>query len=262
MKAKILVLISILALVSCKKEKETIAGPQGPQGTQGPAGASTVPTGTISGFVVHQNLNGYNYQSNSGVVVTIKGTGLKGTSDDKGNFKITGVPTGVYTLEYKHSNTNTWPQQNINFAGNGTYYVPSFNIIDAPTWTLSNVSVDNTSYYAGGYTLVNVTVTPNAGANNFIVIFGKTASLDNFEPDTYDYSFQGYINTNSYPYSSGSLSINSQGFYPSGTKYYVKVYPLASIYGNYSTYIDMETRKTVYATTGVAFPQVFELTMP
>lgn len=72
------------------------AGPPGEPGEAGAPGEAGVSVGDITGVVVDRDLPGPAYLA--GVKVTTSPLGLTATTDASGAFKLTGVPTGIYSL--------------------------------------------------------------------------------------------------------------------------------------------------------------------
>ncbi|MBL7932728.1 MAG: carboxypeptidase-like regulatory domain-containing protein [Bacteroidia bacterium] len=252
---------AILVFVSCKKAP---AGSQGPTGPQGPDGnLVSAPNGVITGSVTQFDEYGVIISTGlNTVTVSIKGTTISTITDTKGTYTLNSVPAGIYVLEFRGQKTQTYKNTQVSFPGNGIMYLEE-KIYNKPTWTFSNAYVRDTTVSGTHYIRVSASLPPASGTTirTLLVLFSKNNSIDNTDPNSYDFLVTNsnvafYIAYNHLNPSDNTY--NSPG-YSSGTLYYAKVYAITSLS---AYYIDAATNQQVYYSVSDQAPVSFTLTMP
>ncbi len=153
-----IVILSILFAAACE-------GPAGTNGAQGPPGAAAIDKGSIAGTV--KDLDNL---ALTGVMVTTVPPSSMATTDAQGNFTLSGVPIGSYSVVATFPGYTTYTLTGIGVAGGGTTNVRIALTIDpgAPS-VISGVVTDSKNGPVGGATVsvqgqTSTTVTDAAGA--------------------------------------------------------------------------------------------------
>ena len=102
----LLLLLSSLVLVAC--ESDPIA-----------------PAGDISGYASLRDERGERLADHSGMRVQLRGTNLSALTDTSGYFTISGVPAGIYDLDYSKPGFASNQFRAFQFVGGGTAYLSS-----------------------------------------------------------------------------------------------------------------------------------------
>jgi hypothetical protein len=116
-------------LLGCKGP----AGPAGPKGETGPAGPEGSSTGTISGKIT----DAAGAAIEGATVVTLPATSSV-TTDASGNYEITDVPIGIYTVKASKSGYNANSQSNVSVAADQTATV-NLTLATAAPFALAKV---------------------------------------------------------------------------------------------------------------------------
>lgn len=233
----------VVLFFSCKKSKTT-------ENT-----ANSTPTGSITGKVTQLDQYGI-VSSNSlnNVTVSLIGTNISTISDASGNYTLSNVPAGMYTLKTEKPGCRPYQIQQINFPGNGTMYKDTYTF-DIPTFSFNSAYIKDSMQFSIRKLFININLNPINKEVGYFIIASKTGVPDINDASTFTTPFIPMSilpNTSNYNY-----------FYPpiteSGT-YYLKVYPYVLNKGsNYPQYFDYNSNKYVYVGQGNPIPQTYTL---
>jgi hypothetical protein len=247
MKKTILVIFCLTALAACKKEK--VEGPEGPAGTNG----TGIP-GTITGKVTQYDQSGATYTTGlNTTTVEIQGSNYTTTTDVNGNYTLTNVMPGTYNISYIKIGCGFWQQQQITFAGNGTYY-SNGSVLEKATYTFNNATIKDSLVFSNHKIYFTVNLASSINTKGGLVISGTNSNPDITDPTSYKNvnSFSIPPNTSTFQFLLGTAF--------TGTTYY-KIYP----YPNApfaSSYYDLPLNKPIYTAYGTPLPTTYSITIP
>jgi hypothetical protein len=244
--------------------------------------ASTVPpvsTGQIIGTLQLEEMDCSASASYDGVNVQILGTGIGAVSDSAGNFTLTGVPAGYYSISFSKPDFSEYVVSQIEFVGSGTLLLNNISNTSANTLTLARIRNWKTTlgiptitkYYTGydteftfGFSSTSSHELDSAGVDHFSVygvglysFVGKNSNISYQDSNSYFSVSDGSNNggASSWPYM-GSEKVNS------GDTVYMIVYSASCVSGpdEYYDYIS-NTWKTIF--TGLGPPSnVIQFVLP
>jgi Carboxypeptidase regulatory-like domain len=241
----------------------------GCKGDTGPAGPSQ--TGSITGFVTLINSDGSLPANRSGVVVSIQGTSLSTMTDSLGQWTISNVTTGTYTIAATKPNYGMTEQQGVQFlGGSNPLYLGNINGSINGYMTLAqppNFTVAFDSLKIAGDSELNIWFSMSGQllppANEFLIAIGNDSNVNGSDPQKYLYSNVGQFGEGE----NGFVPINASDLYyagfKSGATAYLVAYPLEFFgFGEYySMYYDIPSGRYVYTSLG-APTKVIRITIP
>ena len=203
----ILILLLSLGLTSCSNSEDSIIEPL-----------------TSANIIGSVNLydEGTSQIDNSGMTITLEGTSISTTTNMQGNFTLTNVPFGTYTIIYEKAGFGIFKKFNIEHTNTGTSTIitatPSLGQLS--TTEITNLTVtSNTNNIT-----VSVTTNPagNSGNRRYIRYFlSENANVSNLN---YNFYSQGLISQIS-PY---EITLSQEDLldagYLSGQTVHIKVY--------------------------------------
>ncbi len=242
----------------------------GCKGDTGPAGPGL--SGSITGVVQLFNSDGSQPIDRSGVTVSIPGTSFSTTTDSLGQWTISNLTSGSYTITETKPGYGMSEQQDVQLVSGtvvvvgtiGRNIVVSEDIIMAqpPDFTVSVDSIPSTSD-----STFNVWFTSsglNSSGNYFLIAIGNDSYVNATQPNSYIYTNNGFINTGN---NHGEAIIYASDLeyagFKSGMTAYLVVYPLGHYYAGpmYSSYYDIAAGRTIYTSLGTS-SKVFKVTIP
>jgi hypothetical protein len=221
---------------------------------------SSLPTGTIMGFVTIMPNSPYEIKDHSNVDVIFENTNFSTTTDSIGKWLITDIPQGTYDIKFSKEGFGAYKRQGFQFVGNGTTSAGYSYLRKSPTFSIIDVSNSTTAeQIIITFSITDTVVNPQS--TQFVRYFiGETP---NVEANTLFYIFQDieYIPSDQF---SAKLSIHKSDFdyygFQSGEKAYMKIYPESS--GFTIAYRDIYTGATIYPALGLNSSDVFEIVVP
>ncbi|GGZ68365.1 carboxypeptidase-like regulatory domain-containing protein [Algibacter mikhailovii] len=221
-----LCLILLIGFTSCSKDDNN--------------NSETVTKANIIGSV---NLfdEGVTQIDNSNMIVSIEGTGFSATTDGSGDFKLTDVPFGTYTLVFEKAGYGTYKKFDIEHKNTGSSTVinnPSLGLMS--TTAITNLTINSNSSFP--VILTSIT-NPEASTVNpkYIRYFLSTdASVSDENYENAIETLQANNTPNNFNLS--QAAIDALG-YASGTRVYAKCYG-ESFWGN--NYADPNLARDVF----------------
>ncbi len=181
--------------------------------------------GTLQGYIVLNDTNGYRYSDRSGVQVSIDSTSYSTITDSLGWWQIANVQPGTYDISVTKSGFGYSKVKEFQFVGDGEVTLPYIHLANPPTFPLQIYSVEITTskinvdvkalsidYSAKGALLVVSTDSITSPTNNSNMIVSHYR-LISFDP----------VNQTKLPIRVDHL--NERGF-RSGEKVFVRAYGL------------------------------------
>lgn len=169
MKKLIYVSLCVLALSNCTKKNTTTI-------VESPA------TGTISGNTEQYNQYGELLKTGlNNVTVTLDNDPASTTTDEYGNYTLSGIKPGVYSISFSKPGCTTYKLQQVTFPGNGTLYKNGF-AIENPTYTLLNASITlDTTHTQNSNQVITIkgNITPSTKPVNVTVFISTNPDLTN-----------------------------------------------------------------------------------
>jgi hypothetical protein len=241
-------------LISCKKEKDS------PEPEPSPVAPVVEAEGSIIGKVILYDAFGSKLDSSAGTsTVAIEEIGKTVSTDIKGNFTLTAIKAGTYTIVYSKTNFGTFKAQGIVYkVGDKGNYDAELAML--PAFTLNSVSVIDTTWFAtptaGLYYRAYSTETNIATAA--VAIISNTSNLSIAKPESYLYDMPvspllkatDYSRFVSYSFLKDNYDISK------GTVLYIKIYPVAA---RAAFYNDLKLKRPVYTAYGTSFAQTFTI---
>ena len=200
-------LILLIGFTSCSKDKDPTPEP--------------ITKANIIGSV---NLydEGVTQIDNSNMMVKVEGTGISAATDADGDFTLSDVPFGTYTLIYEKSGYGTFKKFDIEHANTGSSTI----IIENPSLGESSTTqvTDLTVNVNGNDVLVSI-ITDPAGSNGNTRYIRYFLSADaNVSNENYTFYSQGLISQiNPYEITLSQSDLTNAGF-SSGQTVHVKAY--------------------------------------
>ena len=232
--------LSFLVLFSCKDDNLV----------------STLPTGTIVGFVYLNENTPYKVNDHSNISVVFENTNFATLTDSLGKWQMNNVPQGIYDIKFSKAEFCTFKKQGFQFVGDGTTSAGNVYLRKLPTFSVFNVSDSM------GVDRVVVTFSmSDSGLNQYVRYFiGKTT---NVEANTPFYTFEDivYVPTGKTTFSFSVFKSDFDYFgLKSGEKVYMKIYPANA--GFPISYQDIYTGVRVFPTLGENSSDVIEIIVP
>lgn len=227
----------ILLLSSCKKK-----------GT-----STSETTGNISGKVTQYNQYGETMTNDlNNVVVRLDNDAVASLTDNGGNYTLSGVRPGIYTIYFSKPGCGVYKIQQVNFPGNGTLYNKNAELVETPTFNFRSASFTFTpsSDRPEASITINIKLDPQLRDVRAYVVVGKTASLDitNHRSEAEALYFVIPANTSDF---TATLRYSHPNY--KASELYAKVYTYA---GRSVTYQDISTKSIVLFGHGQALPAV------
>ena len=204
---------------------------------------STSLSGDIIGYGRLFDLNGVHSGSDSGISVSIEGTGLKTTSVRDGRWVLSNVPAGIYTLSFSYPGYGTYNYVGFQFVGGGQLYFGTQSIYQTPLFTVINLAsktgtaITLTGTLSGKF--------PN-GTRNVRFFVGTSAAVSS-DPSQYLYSLSTAVSSTSTSFSV-SISPDDPALTKAGVVSGQTIYFIAYAEGYISTtYLDLATGRSYFA---------------
>ena len=246
----VFLLFLLIAAWSCKKSTTT---------NTVVVNSNTSP-GYISGVVLQYDQFGVQATQNlNGVTVSVEGQTYTTVTDTAGRYTLSGVQPGTYNVLFGKAGYGLWQQQQVSFAGNGTYFINGY-VYQKPNYNFSTVVLKDTAIPKGSQRGIwFFTSLPSAPqARGFLIISSKNNALDLNKPLSYDKlsTFNVPANTSTYNL---LLEYNSPQTTPVTTYYRIYPYPYGTSGTNYYNYA---YSKALYPNAGPPVNQIFSATTP
>lgn len=222
---KLLAIIALTASIySCKKEVEY-------SGLTGELKGTTTLYGGGSAIADY-----------SGITVTVEGSSpkLQATTNEKGEFDIKGLKTGIYDIVFTKGGYATYKAVSYQFIGGNTPSYASAILAKLPDVKILDVKVDTVSYDHLYYTIyVNGTLSA-----------AQSVSLQYYISDSPDVSYTNYqASSVDFCYNSKNIWFRMDNTFlakfPQGKQLYIRFYPAISTSSTFS-YIDIATGLRIY----------------
>ncbi len=177
---KIVVILSVIVLFSCKKDNESHLGhTQAPLAPTGP--------GSFTGKVTQYDQYGViDVPPLNNVTVSIAATSYSTTTDVNGNYTLTSIPGGSYDLLFSRAGCGTWKILQAFVVPLQTRVLNGYSV-EIPTYSFSTISLKDTSLIPGvpPRLWVEGTLTPVNKSTGIIVIYNETGSPDISIPSSF-----------------------------------------------------------------------------
>ena len=233
MKSQIFLIIVSIMIVSCKKEYPT-----------------QVQMGNLVGFVTLYDENDNLILNKSGVNITVNGSSTyKDTTDNNGRFEIDNIPSGIYNIIYSKQGFSETKTIGMQFAGGSN---PAFitKVLTKPASTtteLLKLSIDTSDINISTWIVATLGIKSNVPIGYLQSVRFYFGLSDSVSYSNYDYtSLNGIYKLNNITDTTTQIQgfevTRVNGYYKSGTKVYFIAYGATS---NYSSYIDLNTGKTI-----------------
>ena len=219
-------LIVLVGFTSCSKDEDQTTEP--------------ITKANIKGSV---NLydEGTTQIDNSGMTIKLEGTEFSSTTDSQGDFTLSEVPFGSYTLVYEKSGFGTFKKFDLEHTNTG-----SSTVVEAPslgqksTTSITNLTVSSNANFP---VILGATTNPagNQANTRYIRFFFSTdaaVSMDNYESVLETFP----VNISPYNLNLSQASLDALDF-PSGATVYVKCYG-ESFWGN--SYSDPDLNRDIF----------------
>ena len=244
----------LLIFAACKKEQD----PPEPEPT--PIPPVVEQEGSIVGKVNLFDAFGLKQDSTAGIAtVKIEEINQSVNTDSKGNFTLTAVKAGTYTIVYSKNNYGTIKAQGIVYkVGDKGNYDAELAML--PNFVISSAYVKDTTWFA----------TPTAGlyyraysaetntASSAVAIISNTPNPSIANPESYVYDMPVSLLNKNTDYSRfvsySFLKDNYQIL--KGTNLYIKIYPVAA---RAAFYNDLKLKRPVYTAYSAPFVQTFTI---
>jgi hypothetical protein len=234
----------ILILIgSCKKKKA--ADPE-----------SQVATGSITGKTTQFSQYGEKLTTGlNNVTVSLDNDVTTTVTDNAGNYTLSGVKPGIYTIFFTKPGCGVYQVQQVNFPGNGTLYQDG-TLIENPTFTFLSATAKTDTGSAPiliPALHINIKLNPNPKAISAMIVLGPTDDLDLNKSGSYIRMFSFTIPANT------SDFISSMSYRPDEGAY-AKIYPYSgnsiSYSGNSISYHNYATNTNIFLGYGAALPAI------
>jgi hypothetical protein len=240
-----------------------VAGCNGSTGPRGPAGPAL--TGAWSGFVAMHDEYGGPLASDSGVTVTAAPGSSTSITDDAGEYTLSNLSTGIYTVTFTNPNMGEYIRDAGQFVGGGTVELATLNLGVKSTGVITNLALafnaaEDTLYATG-------TVNPPAvtGFPRYIRLFYSGSA--NPGPAVSAYTVVGPVAGTAYKVTHLTFSIaitgadlaGLQNAFAAGSTVNAVAYG-DSYYNN--SYTDTTSGKTVYPNVGPTASNIVSFVMP
>ena len=197
--------------------------------------------GDLKGFVWVYN-NNSTLTDYSGVTVTVDGSSpvLKTTTNEKGEYTIEGLKTGIYDLVFTKDSFATYKMISFQFVGGNVPLDAGFVSLYKLSYAkINDLKVDTSSYYQYYYA-INVHGSLSGPSISYIY-------LRYYVSDSPDVSYTNYQATDySYSSSTGVFSFSPSNTllskFPKGKQLYIILYSCTTS----SSYIDINTGNQIY----------------
>jgi hypothetical protein len=238
----------ITLLYSCKKEE-----PKTPTPTP------VNPTGDIRGRVNHFDQFGEAYTSGlQNATVSIEGSNKSGFTDASGNYTLSRVSAGTYTLLFSKTGCGSVKKDNVYYSPTDTLKYDA-DLADIATFQLSTAYVKDTTWFSGNLTGIYYHASSSVANNNasVVAIIGKTNMLDIENPGTYlNYANASLLDSTDFNrFFSYSLLKDTYTFQKDSVLY-LKIYPVST---KGSSYFDANNGTIVYTAFGMPYPTTFTI---
>ena len=250
MKRIIPLLICVLLLFSCKKDKENQ-----PEIPLPPVELK----GNISGKVTQYDQFGQAYTTNlNTTTVTIEDNGFSTVTDAQGKYSITGVTSNTYTLLFEKQGCGLIRLENTIYKiGDTTTFNAS--IADIPTFSLDMVYAKDTSWFSPSFKGIYYGASTSIQNKKAMVvaIIGKTQNLNIDDPTTFlNYATASRADTNDFQrFFSYSLLKDTYTFKQDSIMY-MRIYPVSTLG---SSYFSSKYNTPVYTAHGTPYPTLLSL---
>lgn len=187
---------------------------------------STPPPNPITSANIIGSVNLYDEGTsqieNSGMTVKLEGTSFSVTTDIQGDFTLTNVPFGTYTITYEKAGFGTFKKFNLAHTNTGSSTI----ISETPSiGEMSSTEITNLSVTANPSNII-ISATTNPAGNNANRRYVRYFLSENANVSNEDYRFysQGLISQiNPYDINLSQDDLISAGF-TTGQTVYIKVY--------------------------------------
>ena len=229
---KKLLLISLITLLFYSCSKKTTSTDVLP-----------LPFASVQGTVVLYTATGTQASTSYGVTVSLDGTIFKTTVDSTGEYNLSNIPQGVYTLTFSQPGYSSYKIYNSNIlSGTTAIQYSTVNLYQPSTTSITNLAIQS-SY--GFYSITGKINPPIPGNLQESIVFFLSTS-DTVSPTNYINSiYLPYTNTSATSVGTFSESLGDlYSYFPSGSTVYAVAY--ASYATAYGSYINPATGKTNY----------------
>jgi hypothetical protein len=227
-------------------------------GSQGPAGP--VLTGNRAGVVYLFDQFGGALASDSGMTVVANPGSVTSVSNTAGQYTLTNLKTGVYTISFTASGFGTFVQPRVQFVGGGTIEVAPIDFSQQSTGVITGLTA--TPNVAGDTLTLTGTITaPPPGVTRSIRLFFSTSSTPSAAIGSYTVTtVKTGFGASAFTYRLTGADMESlDNNFPAATTVYVVAYG-DSFYEN--SYEDSTSGKTVYPNVSATASNVASFTMP
>ncbi len=222
-----------ILFAACAKD-----GAEGPQGSQGPAGPSL--TGNLKGYVsLFDQFGSHVLLDQDSALVTLAGTAHQAYSDSTGKYAITGLSTGVYTVNCAKSGYGANQVNSLEFTGGGDVY-RDIRISAIPTFNVDSISL------IADPNVVTITgsIAMDTRVRTVLVFVGSGSNTSN-DPAHYLGSYNRNVPANQGNFMlTVPLSDLANLGIASGQTAYFAAYGATANYNNSSSYEDLATGRT------------------
>ncbi|WP_298537879.1 carboxypeptidase-like regulatory domain-containing protein [uncultured Algibacter sp.] len=220
-------LVVLLGISSCSKDEDPTPDP--------------ITKANILGSV---NLfdEGVTQIDNSNMTVSIDGTTFSVSTDVNGDFELTDIPFGSYTIVYEKSGYGTFKKFDIEHknTGSSTVIMNTPSLGQKSSTSITNLTLSSSSNFPA---IISATTEPEANNANPKYIRYFFSTDPSISSENYEYAIETFqVNNTPYNYNLSQEAIDVLG-YTSGTTVYVKCYG-ESYYGN--NYPDPSLAKDIF----------------
>lgn len=220
----------LFSFLSCKKKETTAETP--------------LITGSISGKVDQYNQSGEKLSSVlNQVSISLDNDIATATTDEKGNYSLSNVKPGIYTIFFNKPGCKTFQIQQVNFPGNGTLFKDA-ELVETPTAEFLSATLKYGDTLWNDHSFPKLTIhiklKPVTITTWFTIVYGSGLEIDFDKNGTYS-TFQSYQilpNTSDYKFNLVMAS---------GAQYnFARIYPYSGYTSGYYDYNNKTSIKIGY----------------
>lgn len=213
--------------------------------------------GTITGKVRQFDVSGVEYHSDlNTTTVSIDGSTLSTITDATGTYTFESIPAGAYSLTFTKPKAGTVRVTQILVPGNGTVY-ESPKLADNADLVFSSALAKDSAVGENHLVFISVKYPVLAKTQGIALVYSETPEIDLGNPESYYFAEVHSLEKGSTKIEfTHSLHADDFSFLETGSKIYLKIYPIAAAH---YAYFDTARNETVYTAYGTPFSNVLSV---